>query len=44
VFLKVGRITPLRAILRGKGVKKTKVAVEGQNNSKGAKMLNQIHH
>jgi len=34
VFLKVGGIAPLGAILMGKG------AIGGQKNTKGAKMLN----
>jgi len=34
VFLKVGEIAPLGAILMGKG------AIGGRNNTKGAKMLN----
>jgi len=41
VFLKVGGIDPLGAILMGKGAKKAKGAIGDQNNIKGAKML---HH
>jgi len=41
MFLKVGGIAPLGAILMGKGAKKTKGAIGGRNNTKGAKML---HH
>jgi len=40
VFLKVGGIAPLVAILNGKEAKKTKGVTEGRNNIKGAKMLN----
>jgi len=40
VFLKVGGIAPLGAILNGKGAKQTKEATGGRNNIKGAKMLN----
>ena len=40
VFLKVGGIAPLGAILNGKGANKTKGAIGGRNNTKGAKMLN----
>jgi len=40
VFLKVGGFAPLRAILNGKGAKKTKGATGGRNNINGAKMLN----
>jgi len=40
VFLKVGGIAPLGAILRGKGAEKIKGAIGGKNNAKGAKMLN----
>jgi len=40
VFLKVGEITPLGAILMSKGAKKTKGAIGGRNNTKRAKMLN----
>jgi len=40
VFLKVGGIAPLGAILNGKVAKKTKGAIGGRNNTKGAKMLN----
>jgi len=35
VFLKVGGIAPLGAILMGKGAKKTKGAIGGRNNTKG---------
>jgi len=38
VFLKVGGIAPLGAILRGRRAKKTK-GDGGQNNTNGAKML-----
>jgi len=37
VALKVGGIAPLGAILRVKGAKKLKWAIEGQNNTKGRK-------
>jgi len=40
VVLKVGGIATLGVMLRGKGAKKTNGAVGGQNNTKGAKMLN----
>jgi len=40
VFLKVGGIAPLGAILMGKGAKKSKGAIGGRKNTKGAKMLN----
>ena len=40
VFLKVGGIAPLGAIWKGKGAKKTKGAVGGRSNTKGAKMRN----
>jgi len=40
VFLKVGVIAPLGAILNGKGTKKSKGAIGGRNNTKGAKILN----
>jgi len=40
VVLKVGGIAPLGAILRGKGVNKTKRAIGGKNNTKGKKTLN----
>jgi len=40
VVLKVGGITPLRVILRGKGVKKNKGDDRGRNNTEGAKMIN----
>jgi len=40
VFVKVDGFAPLRAILNGKGAKKTKGATGGQNNINGAKMLN----
>jgi len=40
VFPKVGGIAPFWAILMGKGAKKTKGAIEGQKNTKWAKMLN----
>jgi len=40
VFLKVGGIAPLGAILNGKGAKKPKGATGGRNNINGAKMLN----
>jgi len=40
VVRKVGEIDPLVAILRGKWAKNTKGAIAGQNNRKGAKMLN----
>jgi len=35
----VGGIAPFGAILRSKGAKKTKGAIWGENNTKGAKML-----
>jgi len=41
VFLKVGEIAPLGAILMGKVGKKTKGAMRGRKNTKGAKMPNQ---
>jgi len=41
VFLKVGGIAPLGAILMGKGAKKSKGAIGGRKNTKGMKMLNQ---
>jgi len=40
VFLKVGGIAALGAILRGKGAKIPKGATGEQNNTNGAKMLN----
>ena len=40
VFLKVGEIAPLGAILICKEAKKTKGAIGGRNSTKGAKMLN----
>jgi len=40
VVHKVGGIAPKGAILRGKGMKKSKRAVEEQNNTKWAKWLN----
>jgi len=40
VFLKVGGIALLGAILMGEGAKKPKGAIGRQNNKKGAKMLN----
>jgi len=40
VFLKVGGIAILGAILMGKGAKKVKEAIGGRKNTKGAKMLN----
>jgi len=40
VFLKVGEIAPLGAILMGKWSTKSKGAVGGRKNNKGAKMLN----
>jgi len=40
VFLKVGGIAPLGVVLKGKGAKKIKWAIGGQNNTKGAKKPN----
>jgi len=40
VVLKVGGISRLGAILTGKGMKNLKEAIRGENNTKGAKMLN----
>jgi len=40
VFHRVGGIAPSGAILRGKGAKKAKGTIGGQNNTNGAKMLN----
>jgi len=40
VFPKVGGIALLGAIFMSKGLKKTKGAIWGSNNTKGAKMLN----
>jgi len=40
VVLKLSGITPLGAIVMGKGAKKTKGAIGGRNNTKRAKMLN----
>jgi len=37
VFLKVGEITPLGAILMGKGAKKTKGATGGETTERGRK-------
>jgi len=39
VFLKLGGIVPLGAILMGKGAKNAKGATGVRNNTKGAKML-----
>jgi len=39
VVLKVGGIAPLGAILSEKGANKTKGAIGGRNNTKGAKTL-----
>jgi len=40
VFLKVGGIAPLGAILMGKGAKRAKGAIGGRKNAKGVKVLN----
>jgi len=40
VFLKVGGITPLGAILMGKGAETPKRTIRGRKNIKGAKILN----
>jgi len=40
VVLKVGGIAHLGTILRGKGAKKSKGSIGGQNNTKGVKIVN----